>query len=578
LVAKKCDTLGSHCWSPHSPTFVVFWGEVLFPHTVLVLPVPLGCMAAAVTQGRRGGGAAQRVFSAAALEARARWHVLEMDGAPRLSQVGAIASELEVAVGVGGMPARVAGGYGTPERAAFEGAVHAALCARCPDIVSGSSWLHRGQPFSSLRVQFVPSGRRAAVVAAMGSLQAEGLAVRVAGGQTHTVPCVAVPARRPGGCVTVKLSGMAGSDRQGAVSELLRAAGYGQEASVAQEFWGANPPVGGVSTANTSIVLAYVTPPEGDEGLSRLPTAVPGMGGSAQPTRISVEGADEVTQVRDFLRSLGRQARGTAATAGAGPSSRRAGERGRAEVRHEPGGGLSTPGGAALGSIPGAAPAAPGGSGDRRLPVSPSPAAMQVDSDADPARDQQDGALLETPRVTNPRAAGRRALPATNLAATCLDWVMDTCDPERGRDQAAEVVQLASRARASLFRTYSGVSRVGDLPAQVVTALTLAAADCGCPAPAAYDAASSEDDTAPSRKQARMDGSRFWPLMASATPPACGPRSSSAPPRRSQRIRSAASSLDPHSWQALSRAAAGADPSRAPPTPQRSRPPGRKGS
>jgi len=491
-----------------------------------------------------------RSFSAVATQAHTRWNWLRSSGAQPIQQIGGLpVDDLELAVEVGRAPVSVGGAFNTAQRASFEQQVTDAL-DRHPglqDLAVGGMWLHKGSPHASFRVRFpCQTSHVAEALGVAAGMQAQGLTVGSAGG--HTLACRVVAAACPVQCVTVKLTGVAGSTRRGTVKQLLEAAGYGPEARVVQEFMGATQ-LGSRTVANPSVVLAYVEPPEGDERLVNLPDAVPGLGGNPAPTRVEVIGAGDLARLREFAR--GRQRVVTAPprpqppgqqAPGAGTSSGRSqgGSAGRLgggvmEVEQGPPPSAAvdrfSPGQAPLGPSPGRA--SQGGSGFAAgCPPHPPPAV--------PRALAPQGRPLTPGKRARAAAEGWETAFLTPLAGVLVEWVQDQCDGAADVVVARGLVRNFFDSHKSLFLSEQSVSCVGQLPRAVVRALEVVVAAAGHPAVAGYGDPESDCE---GFGAGEATGSRFAVLseqrVADGAQPPAAPDSPSALPlgrRKSLRI------------------------------------------
>lgn len=475
-----------------------------------------------------------RSFSEVATQAHTRWNWLRSSGAQPIQQIGGLpVDDLELAVEVGRAPVSVGGAFNTAQRASFEQQVTDAL-DRHPglqDLAVGGMWLHKGSPHASFRVRFpCQTSHVAEALGVATGMQAQGLTV----GAGHTLVCRVVAAACPVQCVTVKLTGVAGSTRRGTVRQLLEAAGYGPDARVLQEFMGATQ-LGSRTVANPSVVLAYVEPPEGDERLVNLPDAVPGLGGNPAPTRVEVIGAGDLARLREFAR--GRQ-RVVAAPSRPQPPGQLAPGAGTSSGRSQ-GGSAGRSGGGAMeveqGPLPSAAAgrASPGGPGSAAgCPPHPPPAV--------PRASAPQGRPLTPGKRARAAAEGWETAFLTPLAGVLVEWVQDQCDGAADVVVARGLVRTFFDSHKRLFLSEQSVSCVGQLPRAVVRALEVVVAAAGHPAVAGYGDPESDCE---GFGAGEATGSRFAVLSeqraADGAQPPAAPDSPSAIPlgrRKSLRI------------------------------------------
>jgi hypothetical protein len=421
--------------------------------------------------------------------------------------------------------------------------------------------VHRGTPNCSMRVRFpCQNSVPARVLSVVDGLQAEGLPVQGNGAAQCVVICRVVAAACPVSCVTVKLTGAAVSRLTGTVEQLLAAAGYDTAGGmVLQEFMGATQ-LGRRTVANPSVVLGYVVPPAGDEGLMRLPTVIPGLGNPAF-TKVQVVGGEDLARVRAFAARMGAPMVSAAGAVGVArphaPLPSAAGNHVRpAQPARGDGAERGTGAGRQTGhSIQGAGHRAQEtttlrgparSSGGQRptpmvtdpLPLPPPPVTgVMPMSASDLERPQMRDAHMRDVRTQSDAPQGSQASTRrgkegkrqkvvlqldealrTPLAGVMTEWVRDAVGG-LGLEAARDVVADFCASQLALIARWQHVGVVGDIPKSVTQQLSQRLEDMGMAVPSGYGGTSSEgeaDQAGCLRRSARVAGVGARGLQANA--------------------------------------------------------------
>lgn len=498
---------------------------------------------------------------------RARRAQLLTQAGPRLQEVGL----REVHVLVGKADCDQVGQHGSEQRIAL----YKSLCAHL-----AAHPLLQGQLFAAplLCRERTPAAHitltfAAGAEGAADELCSEQFAASALDGSTPvTFECRPAVASCPPDCVEIRIKGgdslVNVCGMVGSIQAMLHAAGYGAgQVHVKDEFWALAPMQGGVAR-NVSMVMAYIVPPRGDEGLHLLPTAV-----SLTSARTLVVEVHSAEAVRAWRAAVAGHPVAPPGEPPVRPSAQRLQDPGNPDARN-----ATAAGAAAAAAVPtaGAQPArqqAPAAAAPptqawaaASLPAAPPPpggcavaaaaaqpraarpaaaapsasaaaAAAEPRDPAAPARAAATQALRPRPQQREPRPSrgaggsspGFAQFAAHNgLVAAMVDWVVDNCEVHV--DRARQLVARFYKEHSTLCHTHKDVSTTADLPGSLLAALRSFLRRAGCPPAPSYGEDSDGDDT-----MSQASGRSQRPAAAQG---GGGSEAAAAGPRRSTRQRS----------------------------------------